>query len=118
MLRCEIIGNLGADAEIQKNNDGSFISMNVAHSRKYTDRKSGEIITDTKWVSVSYNNASDQLFQYLKKGVKIYARGRLDTRIYRGHDGQNHAGINIYANEIELCGGPNTKLEDDSNKPF
>ena len=35
MLKCEIIGNLGADAEVKEANGSKFVAMRVAHSSKW-----------------------------------------------------------------------------------
>ena len=105
MLKCELIGNLGADAQIQSSNGAKFITMRVAHTDKFTDAegKSKEVTT---WVDVTYNNAESKLFAFLKAGVKIFVRGHAKLRIYSSQkDICMKAGLSIAATEIELCGG-------------
>ena len=36
--------------------------------------------------------------------MKVFIRGYITMKIYTGHDGKSHAGINCYVSEIELCG--------------
>lgn len=105
MLKAEIIGNLGADAVKNQGNDGAYISFRVAHSTKFTDRKTGEITKTTTWVSCTLNGDGGGLLPYLKSGEKVYCRGNLSSRIFVGHDGQKHAGLNLSVTEIELVGG-------------
>lgn len=104
MLKAEIIGNLGADAVRNQGNDGTYISFRVAHSTTYTNRNSGEVTKNTAWVSCTMNGDGGNLLQYLKSGEKVYVRGNLSSRIFVGHDGQKHAGLNISVSEIELVG--------------
>ena len=104
MLKAEIIGNLGADAVRNQGNDGTYISFRVAHSTTYTNRNSGEVTKNTTWVSCTMNGDGGNLLPYLKSGEKVYVRGNLSSRIFVGHDGQRHAGLNISVSEIELVG--------------
>lgn len=104
MLKAEIIGNLGADAVKNQGNDGTYISFRVAHSTQYTNRTTGEVTKNTTWVSCTLNGDGGNLLPYLKSGIKIYVRGNLSSRIYVGHDGQKHAGLNISVQELELVG--------------
>ena len=68
----------------------------------------------------------------MKKGTKVFIRGRLEVKPYYGKDGKEHIGVNITANEVELCGEKsedqntettestntnNNKIED-SDEPF
>jgi single-strand DNA-binding protein len=105
MLKGELVGNLGADAKEIQDNNRVFVSMNVASSYRRLDPQTGQPIDVTQWVSVTLPREGGNLLPYLKKGTKIFVRGNLSTRIYMGHDGLNHSGINISASEIELCGG-------------
>lgn len=103
MFKAEIIGNLGRDAELKRGNDGNYITFNVCHSSKYTIR-SGEEVVNQLWASCTRNGDGGRILQYLKKGQKVYVRGNVTSRCYRGHDGNWHSGINISVDEIELVG--------------
>lgn len=111
MLKAEIIGHIGADATVVRNNDGCFVSFRVAHSVRTTDTQTGQVSERTSWVSITLNGDGGGLLQYLKKGTKIYVRGNLSSRLYVGNDGLKHAGLNVFATEIELCSS-RTRLED------
>lgn len=118
MLVGEIIGNLGCDAEKRKNNGEEFVTFRVASSYKYTNKNTGEVINETQWVSVVSRFVSNGILPYLKRGTKVFIRGRIDVRTYYSKDGKQHIGINISANEIELCGGSQQQEKDMSNEPF
>jgi len=105
MLKLEIIGNLGADAEKKTVNGSTFVGMNVAHTEKVADKKTGELTPSTTWVSVTVAHNIDKILPYLVTGTKVYVRGFMRLKVYTGHDGQKHAGVNVSATELELCGG-------------
>lgn len=103
MFKAEIIGNLGRDAELKRGNDGNYVVFNVCHSTKYRDREGNEV-TNQLWASCTRNGDGGRLMPYLKKGQKVYVRGNVSSRTYRGRDGNWHSGINIAVDEIELVG--------------
>lgn len=133
MIRLEVIGNLGADVEKRVQNGNTFFTFRVAHSEKKVSQNTGEVTTETTWISCSCNYISDKLLEYLKKGTKVFVRGYVSFKIFK-YDHDQRIGINLFATEIELCGGkqnesePKTKeneqekqekeQENDSNLPF
>ena len=112
MLKLEIIGNLGAAAEKKTVNGNTFVSMNVAHSEKFVDKTTGELASSTTWISVTVSHNIDNILQYLVSGTKVFVRGFMRLKVYTGHDGLKHAGVNVSATEIELCGIKQDKKED------
>lgn len=106
MIKIEVIGNLGADAQLQVSNGNKFVSFRVANTDSWTDKRTGEIIKSTQWISCSLNGDGGNLFPYLKKGAKVFVRGNANMVIYsspKSH--QMEVGINLFVREIELCGG-------------
>ena len=105
MLKAEIIGNLGADAEIKSGDGYSFVSMRIANTEKWKD-ENGEEHTETQWVDVNWSKTDSSLIPFLKSGVKVFVRGFVRTRVYSSkQDRKMKAGLTINALEIELCGG-------------
>lgn len=103
MLQCEIIGNLGSDAEI-KNFDGKkYVSFSVAHSEISKDQQ-GNRVEQTTWVSVLWFGDGGGMFQYLKKGCKVFVRGRERVKLYSDKSGNVQFAINVNATEVQLCG--------------
>lgn len=112
MLKIEIIGNLGADAEQKMANGKSYLSFRVAETRKFADKVTGEMVTSTTWVSCSMDGEHANLLQYLKKGQRVFIRGNMEIRLYvSSKDGQRHAGISVYVKELELCGSNRSDLQ-------
>lgn len=119
MIKLEVIGNLGADAQLQVNNGNKFVSFRVANTDSWTDKKTGEIIKTTQWVSCSLNGDGSGILPYLRKGTKVFVRGNAQTVIYSSpKTHQMEVGINIFVREIELCGGNREeKKEDQQSNP-
>lgn len=105
MFKAELIGNLGADAEIKSGEGYSFVSMRVANTEKWRD-ENGDEHSVTEWVDVNYSKTDSGLLPFLKSGMKIFVRGFIRQRVYSSQkDRKMKAGITINATEIELCGG-------------
>ena len=104
MFKIEVIGNLGADAETRVCNGSTYVAFRVAHTVKSVDMQTGEVVRDAVWVSCSKAGECANLMPYLHKGTKVYVRGNAQLKVYTGHDGKPHAGINLYVHELELCG--------------
>lgn len=105
MLKVEVIGNLGADAEIKDSNGSKFLSFRVANSSKWVDQKGVEH-NDVSWIDCTYNNVESKVCSYLKQGVKVFIRGNGSMRVYSSKkERMMKAGLQVSVNEIELCGG-------------
>ena len=102
----EIIGNLGADAQLQVYNGNKYVSFRIANTDAWTDKSTGEIKKSTQWVSWSMNGDGGNILPYLKKGTKIFVRGNAQIVVYSSpKTHQIEAGVNLFVREIELCGG-------------
>lgn len=106
MIKVEVIGNLGADAQLQVMNGNKFVSFRVANTDAWTDKQTGEIKKSTQWISCSLNGDGGALAPYLKKGTKVFIRGNAQFVIFSSSKShQMEVGVNLYVREIELCGG-------------
>jgi len=97
-----LIGNLGADPEIRRTQDGRPIAhLRVATSETWRDKASGERKEKTEWHRVViFNEALSKIAeQYLKKGSKVYLEGALQTRKWQDQSGQDR-----YSTEVVLQG--------------
>lgn len=115
MIKMEIIGNLGADAEVKVYNGNKFVSFRVAHTDKWVDQQTGVISTQTTWVSCSLNGDGGALTPYLKKSTKVFVRGTPNFVTYSSPKTHKfETGVNLFVREIELCGG-HQKQEQNTN---
>ena len=104
MLKAQVIGNLGADAEVKSSNGKEFVSFRVAHSFNFTSN-SGEQRRELIWVDVTASNI-DKLLPYLKKGCSVFIEGNISLRVYSSKvDRCMKAGISVHADTIQLLGG-------------
>ncbi len=97
-----LIGNLGADPEIRRTQDGRPIAnLRVATSESWRDKATGERREKTEWHRVViFNEGLCKIVeQYVKKGSKVYLEGSLQTRKWQDKDGQDR-----YSTEVVLQG--------------
>src|SRR5690554_2962366 len=97
-----LVGNLGADPEIRRTQDGRPIAnLRIATSESWRDRNTGERREKTEWHRVVvFNEGLCKLIeQYLKKGTKLYIEGALQTRKWTDQSGQER-----YSTEVVLQG--------------
>ena len=97
-----LIGNLGADPEIRRTQDGRPIAnLRVATSDTWRDKNTGERREKTEWHRVViFNEGLCRIAeQYLKKGSKVYLEGALQTRKWQDKEGQDR-----YSTEVVLQG--------------
>jgi single-strand DNA-binding protein len=97
-----LIGNLGADPEIRRTQDGRPIAnLRLATSESWKDKTTGERREKTEWhrVVIFNENLCRIAEQYLKKGSKVFIEGALQTRKWQDQSGQDK-----YSTEVVLQG--------------
>lgn len=105
MFKIEVLGNLGADAEIKNDNGRQYVQFSVADTRKFT-KDDGTTTEVTNWFSCFLRNVDSQVIPYLKKGVKVFVRGNGEMRLFSSaKDKMMKAGASVNVSEIELAGG-------------
>lgn len=110
MLKAEIIGNLGGDAEVKVDNGRRYVQFSVADSRKYVT-KDGVVQETTNWVSCFWSLADSEAVKYLKSGTRVFVRGNAELRIYSSQrERQMKAGLTINVQELELVGSLNSDV--------
>jgi single-strand DNA-binding protein len=97
-----LIGNLGADPEIRRTQDGRPIAnLRLATTDTWRDKTTGERRERTEWhrVVIFNENLAKIAEQYLKKGARVYVEGQLQTRKWQDQQGQDR-----YTTEVVLQG--------------
>lgn len=80
MQQIQILGNLGADAQVVEFNSSKFVTFRVACTDKI---KTSEGTRDvTTWYSCSYNRVDAAVVQYLKRGTTVFVQGKPSYSIY------------------------------------
>lgn len=90
--RCEFIGNLGADPEVRRLSSGDpVVNLRLAVTDKWRDKNSGERKERTEWVPIVIFNEqiAKTAEHYLKKGMRVFVAGSLQTRRWQDQSGQD-----------------------------
>ena len=98
-----IIGNLGRDPELRFTPNGKAVaSFTVAVSRVGRDAQ-GERTEETEWFRVvAWERLAETCNEFLKKGMKVYVEGRLQTRKYTDREGQERTSVEIVAGDMVM----------------
>jgi len=123
-----LIGNLGADPEIRRTQDGRPIAnLRLATTDTWRDKATGERKERTEWhrIVIFNENLCKIAEQYLKKGAKIYVEGQLQTRKWQDQQGQDRystevvlQGFNGQLTMLDRAGGGGDYSGDDSGSSF
>ena len=91
-----VIGNVGRDPEMRYTPSGSPVtSFSLATNRNYTTAD-GERHEETEWFRVvAWNRLAEQCNQYVTRGMRVYAEGRLKSDTWTDREGQTR-----FTNEI------------------
>ncbi|HEY1096166.1 MAG TPA: single-stranded DNA-binding protein [Alphaproteobacteria bacterium] len=88
-----LIGNLGKDPDIRTTQNGARVaSFSVATSESWKDKMTGERKENTQWHRVVIFNDSlvGVAERFLRKGLKVYIEGQLESRKWTGDDGREN----------------------------
>ncbi len=93
-----LIGHTGDDVKMHYFDGGGAIGrFPLATNETYTNRTTGERVTNTEWHNIVVRNKAAEICEkYLKKGDKVYIEGRLKTRKWQDESGQDR-----YSTEIQ-----------------
>ena len=107
-----LIGNLGADPEIRRTQDGRPIAnLRLATSESWRDKATGERKEKTEWHRVViFNEPLVKVAEnYLKKGSKVYIEGAIQTRKWADQSGVEKFSTEIvlqkFRGELTMLGG-------------
>ena len=97
-----LIGHLGDDIKIHHFESGGSIGrFPLATNENYTNKNTGEKITNTEWHNIVVRNKAAEICEkYLSKGDKIYIEGRIKTRKWKAEDGADRYSTEINVNEF------------------
>jgi len=99
--KISIIGNLGADPELKYTADGKpRLEMRVATNER---RKAagGDWEDKTTWYRViMFGERSVKLAEWLRKGRKVHAEGRLQVDLYDSKEGEKRVALDIIASDV------------------
>lgn len=99
-----LIGNLGAKPEIRyTQNNTAIANLSIATSEAWKDKQTGEQREQTEWHRcVAYRRLAEICGEYLDKGSKVYAEGRLQTRKWEDQNGVERYTTEIVINDLQM----------------
>ena len=97
-----LIGHLGDEVKLRYFDNGGCIGrFPLATNESYTNKQTGEQVTNTEWHNlVLRNKAAETCEKYLKKGDKLFVEGRIKTRKWQGEDGNPRYSTEIHVDEF------------------
>jgi single-strand DNA-binding protein len=97
-----LIGHLGDEVKLRYFDNGGCIGrFPLATNESYTNKQSGEQVTNTEWHNlVLRNKAAETCEKFLKKGDKLFVEGRIKTRKWQGEDGNPRYSTEIHVDEF------------------
>lgn len=129
-----LIGNLGNDPEVRTLDNGNQLAnFSLATSETYTNKNSGEKVTNTEWHRcVAYGKPAEIIGKYTKKGSKLYVEGSIHTRSWEDNNGEKRYSTEIKVREFKFLSSvgegnapapaapaaPNFTEEEEDDLPF
>ena len=98
-----LIGNLTHNPEMKQSEGKKPVCIiGLATNRNWTDQH-GKKHEDTEYHRlIAWDKLAETCHQYLRKGRKIYAEGRLHTRDYTGQDSIEKHATEIVLEHLEI----------------
>lgn len=97
-----LIGHTGDDVKMHYFEGGNCIGrFPVATNESYTNKTTGERVTNTEWHNVIVRNKAAEICEkYLKKGDKVYIEGRIKTRKWQDDQGKDNYSTEIHCTDF------------------
>jgi single-strand DNA-binding protein len=103
-----LVGNVGSDPDVRTlERGGIIVSLNLATTeRGYTMQNGIQVPDRTEWHSIVLrNNLADWAERSIRKGMKLYVEGKLQTRSWE-KDGQRRSKTEVVADSIQILYRP------------
>lgn len=114
MIRLEVIGHLGRNAEVKTVGTNQVIEFSVAHTEKWKDQQTQQPMEKTIWVSCAKwvpQGGSIKVAEFLKQGTQVYVAGTCEARGYKAREldaagaEQIKGELKLRVNDLQLLGG-------------
>jgi single-strand DNA-binding protein len=103
MIKTDVIGFLGQDANLNNVNGKNVINFSIAHTEKFKDAQ-GVAREKTIWVAAAYWTDKTGIAPYLKKGTQVFVSGQPEVGVYQDRQGKWQAEFKLRVNQIQLLG--------------
>ena len=101
-----LVGNLGKDPEVRHLEGGTTVaSFTLATSESYTDRNTGQRVTQTEWHNVVlWRKTAEIAEKFLRKGRQVYIEGKLRTRSWTDREGHTRYTTEVVGETLQMLG--------------
>lgn len=102
--RVQLIGNLTRDPEVRQLPGGvSVATFSIATNFSWTDKATGKRQDKVEFHNcVAWRRLGEVCAQYLRKGSKVFAEGRLQTREWEGQDGVKRQRVEVVLDNMMM----------------
>jgi single-strand DNA-binding protein len=107
--RVQVIGNVTRDPELRTTTSGqNVLSFGIATNERWKDKASGEMKERTEFHNiVAWGDLAVAIQANVKKGQRVYACGRVQTRSFETQAGQKRFTTEVIADQVNLLGVKN-----------
>lgn len=112
--RAEVIGNVTKDPEMRTTTSGQkVLTIGVATNDRWKDKSTGEMKEKSEFHNVViWGNLAEDVARNVKKGVRVYAAGRVQSRSWETPTGQKRTSTEIVADQVSMLGVKNKVAEE------
>ncbi len=105
--KASLIGNLTGDPRVTKLPSGqSVASFGVATNHQWRDYRTKQLKKAAEFHTVvAWGRIADVAAKYLKKGNRVFAEGRMQTRSWQDKNGMKRSRTEIVAEQLIMLGG-------------
>jgi single-strand DNA-binding protein len=98
-----LVGNLTRNPEMKQTEGKKPVCIiGLATNRVWTDDKGQKHEVPEYHRLVAWGKLAETCHQFLRKGRKVYAEGRLQSHSYTGQDGIEKTGVEIVLEKLEM----------------
>ena len=106
--RIELLGRVGTEPELHQTKSGTA----VCRLRLATDRRNSGGDTQTDWHNlVVWGKTAEAVAEYVRKGDRVYASGRLGYDDWEDQDGQRRQTTEVHASEVVFLDSRNSNSQ-------
>lgn len=103
MNKIMLIGNLGKDPEMNYTPNGVAVTKFSLAVNRRTTAANGERQEETEWFNVvAWRQLAETCNNSLRKGSKVFIKGRLSVRKYTDKTGIERTSVEVAATDMEI----------------
>lgn len=112
--RADIVGNVTRDPELRTTTGGQkVLTLGIATNDRWKDKASGDLKERSEFHNVVvWGDLAEEVSSVLKKGQRVFASGRVQTRSWETQQGSKRTTTEIVAETVSLLGMKSAAAEE------